>query len=399
MRLPSQQQHDEGHQRAVGAAPRGAASHEGLRSGTGPLPALRAAEAGRAPRPSGLPTARPARCRPPLLLPGRCQERLGAGSRAGQSRAGQRRSAGSAAGAMGPEAPWLNHSGGPRAGGDGCAGGGQRPGPFNAAAAALLAALMGLLVLATVLGNALVILAFVVDRSLRSHGNFFFLNLAIADLLVGECRGRREGAGVALRVSPPSSVRRRLLHPPLHPLRADGRVEARPGLVQAVAGGGLPGVHCLGLQHRPDQLRQIHLRHQGGKGWAGCPELQRAGGGAGSPQHRAWSSCRDWGGLQGLHGCPIKQEGGLGSASSPPAEPQPPQERGAVQTQPTACRREHLGQDGQVLLPFTRVRIPPLSVSKIVLYAAGEARRAEGALFTYFILSPTLVKVKKAVPS
>lgn len=207
MRLPSQQQHDEGHQRAVGAAPRGAASHEGLRSATGPLPALRAAEAGRAPRPSGLPTARPARCRPPLLLPGRCQERLGAGSRAGQSRAGQRRSAGSAAGAMGPEAPWLNHSGGPRAGGDGCAGGGQRPGPFNAAAAALLAALMGLLVLATVLGNALVILAFVVDRSLRSHGNFFFLNLAIADLLVGECRGRREGgkggaAGVTAQLCP-----------------------------------------------------------------------------------------------------------------------------------------------------------------------------------------------------
>lgn len=129
------------------------------------------------------------------------------------------------------------------------------------------------------------------------------------------------------------------------------------------------------------------------------PSCRELGGGAGSPQHRAWSSCRDWGGLQGLHGCPVKQEGGLGSASSRPAEPQPPQERGAVQTQPTACGREHLGQDGQVLLPFTRVRIPPLTVFKIVLYAAGEARRAEGALFTYFILSPTLVKVKKAVPS
>uniref|UniRef100_A0A8D0FRA3 Histamine H3 receptor n=1 Tax=Strix occidentalis caurina TaxID=311401 RepID=A0A8D0FRA3_STROC len=58
-------------------------------------------------------------------------------------------------------------------------------GPLAAGPAALMAALMGLLVLATVLGNALVIVAFTADRSLRTQGNFFFLNLAIADLLVG----------------------------------------------------------------------------------------------------------------------------------------------------------------------------------------------------------------------
>ncbi|XP_071423230.1 histamine H3 receptor-like isoform X1 [Pithys albifrons albifrons] len=88
---------------------------------------------------------------------------------------------------MGQDGPGLNRSG------SACAAGG----PFAAGTAALLAALMGLLVLATVLGNALVILAFVVDRSLRTHGNFFFLNLAVADLLVGECRGA--GGGGVLR--------------------------------------------------------------------------------------------------------------------------------------------------------------------------------------------------------
>uniref|UniRef100_A0A8C5R5Q4 Histamine H3 receptor n=1 Tax=Leptobrachium leishanense TaxID=445787 RepID=A0A8C5R5Q4_9ANUR len=49
----------------------------------------------------------------------------------------------------------------------------------------LLAVLMGVLIVTTVLGNALVMLAFLVDSSLRTQNNFFLLNLAISDFLVG----------------------------------------------------------------------------------------------------------------------------------------------------------------------------------------------------------------------
>ncbi|XP_039074119.1 histamine H4 receptor [Hyaena hyaena] len=48
-----------------------------------------------------------------------------------------------------------------------------------------LAFLMCLLAFAIVLGNAVVILAFVVDKKLRHRSNYFFLNLAIADFFVG----------------------------------------------------------------------------------------------------------------------------------------------------------------------------------------------------------------------
>ncbi|CDQ59408.1 unnamed protein product [Oncorhynchus mykiss] len=58
-------------------------------------------------------------------------------------------------------------------------------GQFSPSTSVFLAVLMTLLVFATVLGNALVILAFAVEKSLQTQGNFFFLNLAIADLLVG----------------------------------------------------------------------------------------------------------------------------------------------------------------------------------------------------------------------
>ncbi|KAM5177439.1 histamine H3 receptor isoform 2-T2 [Callospermophilus lateralis] len=66
--------------------------------------------------------------------------------------------------------------------GEAAAAGGARG--FSAAWTAVLAALMALLIVATVLGNALVMLAFVADSSLRTQNNFFLLNLAISDFLV-----------------------------------------------------------------------------------------------------------------------------------------------------------------------------------------------------------------------
>ncbi|NXH54436.1 HRH3 protein, partial [Rhabdornis inornatus] len=58
-------------------------------------------------------------------------------------------------------------------------------GRFAAAGTAALGALMALLIAVTVVGNALVMLAFVADSSLRTQNNFFLLNLAISDFLVG----------------------------------------------------------------------------------------------------------------------------------------------------------------------------------------------------------------------
>lgn len=62
----------------------------------------------------------------------------------------------------------------------------QLSGRFSIMWTVALAALMVLLIVATVVGNALVMLAFVVDSSLRTQNNFFLLNLAISDFLVGK---------------------------------------------------------------------------------------------------------------------------------------------------------------------------------------------------------------------
>ncbi|XP_059197341.1 histamine H3 receptor [Centropristis striata] len=51
--------------------------------------------------------------------------------------------------------------------------------------AVILSVLMVTLVVVVVAGNALVIMAFVVDKTLRIQSNYFFLNLAISDFLVG----------------------------------------------------------------------------------------------------------------------------------------------------------------------------------------------------------------------
>ncbi|XP_028925906.1 histamine H3 receptor [Ornithorhynchus anatinus] len=76
-------------------------------------------------------------------------------------------------------------SGGSLNGSGGAAAGEPAARAFSTAWTALLGGLMALLIAATVVGNALVMLAFVVDSSLRTQNNFFLLNLAISDFLVG----------------------------------------------------------------------------------------------------------------------------------------------------------------------------------------------------------------------
>lgn len=57
---------------------------------------------------------------------------------------------------------------------------------YSGATFVILMVMMVTLVVVIVLGNALVILAFKVDKSLRRQCNYYFLNLAISDFLVGK---------------------------------------------------------------------------------------------------------------------------------------------------------------------------------------------------------------------
>lgn len=57
---------------------------------------------------------------------------------------------------------------------------------FSGPAFVVLTVMMVTLVVVIVLGNALVIVAFKVDKSLRRQCNYYFLNLAISDFLVGK---------------------------------------------------------------------------------------------------------------------------------------------------------------------------------------------------------------------
>lgn len=56
---------------------------------------------------------------------------------------------------------------------------------YNTASTVVLSALIGLVCVVTITGNTLVIVAFAVDSKLRTYGNYFILNLALSDLIVG----------------------------------------------------------------------------------------------------------------------------------------------------------------------------------------------------------------------
>ncbi|XP_060040428.1 alpha-2C adrenergic receptor [Erinaceus europaeus] len=81
-----------------------------------------------------------------------------------------------AAGGAAPGAPNASAGGG--------GGGGPPPGPYSAGAVAGLAAVVGFLIVFTVAGNVLVVVAVLTSRALRAPQNLFLVSLAAADILV-----------------------------------------------------------------------------------------------------------------------------------------------------------------------------------------------------------------------
>ncbi|NXP78422.1 HRH3 protein, partial [Ramphastos sulfuratus] len=114
--------------------------------------------------------------------------RLGAARGCGPRRGGEGDRAGPGRGDSPPAAAAARSGGAMESGGalnGSAAAAAATTGSFAAAGTVALAALMALLIAVTVAGNALVMLAFVADSSLRTQNNFFLLNLAISDFLVG----------------------------------------------------------------------------------------------------------------------------------------------------------------------------------------------------------------------
>lgn len=106
-------------------------------------------------------------------------------------------------------------SGGALGGGGAMNGSAAASGRFAPGGTAALGALMALLIAVTVAGNALVMLAFVADSSLRTQNNFFLLNLAISDFLVGKVPPRRAAPGCNLGTGRDGQAPG--LHPSQHP--------------------------------------------------------------------------------------------------------------------------------------------------------------------------------------